>query len=308
MTNHWSRFYKGSGTCFDASLSDLRGEYRLFLDAVDQRLGGLLSGLNDAQVQGQEAITLRNEFTQGIETGFANMRHQAGTAENLGSLKNSITSNLQHLGQVLHDYSIESDAQVARAEEQLKTMSKRLAQLETESQAARQQMDQQHCLAFTDSLTRMPNRRALEQRMAHEYAQWERYGAPLTIAMLDIDHFKWVNDEHGHAGGDRALELIANILKNRIRQVDFTARYGGEEFVILMPSTTQSQAGDMLEQIRCFIEDCGFNYQGQHVQITASCGFSEIREGDEIMTALERADAALYQAKEAGRNKVVCAD
>ncbi len=293
---------------FDVSVASLRGEYRLFLDGIDQRLGGLLSGLDQILAQGQTGLENRRQFNLGIENGFAQIRAQANAAEDLDTLKHSIEDNLQHLDQVLSDYRSESDADADRSNAQLKALSQRLAELEGESQVAREQLDQQRALALTDSLTQLPNRRAMDERLEHEYAQWHRYNTPLSIALLDIDHFKKVNDNYGHAGGDRALELMASIISKRIRQVDFAARFGGEEFVILMPSTGLEQAGILLEQLRGFIEDCGFNYQGQPVPITVSFGLTQMRAGDEDpQVALERADAALYNAKQSGRNRVCCA-
>ncbi len=289
---------------FDLSLAGLRGEYRLFLDAVDKRLGGLLSNMETVQSRGEAGIERRQQFNKGIETGFAAMRAQANAAEDIGAIKHSIEDNLQHLGHVLSRYSAESDADSAQSNAELMAMRGRLEELESESKTARKQMEQQRCLAMTDSLTSLPNRRALDERMEHEFAQWQRYKSHLSVALMDIDFFKKVNDTHGHAGGDQALMLIGNIISNRVRQVDFAARFGGEEFAILMSSTTIEQAARLLEHLRRFIEECGFNYQGQHVRITMSIGLTEARAGDDPNSALERADAALYKAKQTGRNRI----
>ena len=289
---------------FDASMLGLHGEYRLFLDAVDQRLGGLLSNLERVQTRGREGLQRRHGFSEQLETQFAAIREQAQNANDLGSLKSSIENNIQDLSQILIDFGTDSDADASQDSAELEALRNRLSELESESQLARHQLEQQRCLALTDSLTGLANRRAWDERIEHEFAQWQRYSTPLSFAVLDIDYFKKVNDEHGHCGGDQALVLIANIIKNRIRQVDFAARFGGEEFVILMPNSKAGAAAEMLEHLRAFIEDCGFNYQGRHVPLTMSFGYTEVRDGDDISTVLKRADGALYDAKERGRNRV----
>ena len=292
---------------FDASMLGLHGEYRLFLDAVDQHLGGLLSNLERVQTRGQAGVQRRHGFSEQVETQFTAIREQAQNADDLGSLKSSIANSIQDLSQVLTDYGTDSDADASQDRAELETLRGRLSELESESQLARHQLEQQRCLALTDSLTGLANRRAWDERFEHEFAQWQRYSTPLSLAILDIDHFKKVNDEYGHSGGDQALVLIANIIKNRIRQVDFAARFGGEEFVILMPNTEAAAAAEMLEQLRSFIEDCGFNYQGRHVPLTMSFGYTELGDGDDISTVVKRADGALYNAKETGRNRVCSA-
>jgi len=292
---------------FDASLDGMQGEYRLFLDAVDRRLGGLLSSLDSVQSRALIGRDRRQAFSRGIENGFAEIRAQAQAADNLGTLKLSIDRQLQHLGRTLAEYCKSGDEDSEDSEAQLKTLRNRLADLESESQSARRQMEQQRWLAHTDTLTGLPNRRALDERLEHDFAQWQRYATPLSIAMLDIDHFKRVNDAHGHAGGDRALSCIGRLIKQRIRQVDFAARFGGEEFVILMPNTALGPATEMLEQLRGCIEASSFSHQGQEVRFTSSFGLTEVRTGDESGLALERADGALYSAKQAGRNQVCSA-
>jgi diguanylate cyclase len=140
--------------------------------------------------------------------------------------------------------------------------------------------------------------------VAEELVRARRDGAPLAVALGDVDHFKRVNDEFGHQAGDRALVLLAGILRKRLRHADFCARYGGEEFVLLLPATAREQAAAVIEQVRAYVAGCGFGYKGVPVPLTMSFGVTACTPEDAAPELLGRADAALYAAKRAGRNQV----
>ena len=158
--------------------------------------------------------------------------------------------------------------------------------------------------AMADMLTGVPNRHAYEDRLAHEYAQWKRYKTPLTLMVADIDRFKQINDTFGHKAGDKALKLIARLLKQTLRETDFMARYGGEEFVILLTQTPGQLAKGVAEKLRAAVEMAEFNNGDTRIPITLSIGFSTFRAGDGPEEVFARADAAMYRAKSAGRNQV----
>jgi diguanylate cyclase (GGDEF)-like protein len=164
-----------------------------------------------------------------------------------------------------------------------------------------------HKLASIDSLTGLTNRRRFFNLAAQELARSRRYGSALAVVLVDLDHFKQVNDEHGHLIGDRALAHAASILSREGRDVDVVARYGGEEFAILLPMTNASGAKEMAE--RCARELAGAPLQIDGlapIRITASMGVA-CAEGaltSTIEDLLRAADAALYRAKEAGRDRV----
>jgi diguanylate cyclase len=124
------------------------------------------------------------------------------------------------------------------------------------------------------------------------------------LAMLDLDHFKRINDNYGHLAGDKVLKIIANVLRKRLRPTDFIARFGGEEFVLLMPSTVPADGMKLLETLRASIEACPFHFRGEPVTVTLSIGLATFRHGEHGDVVLKRADQALYRAKNAGRNRV----
>ncbi len=165
-------------------------------------------------------------------------------------------------------------------------------------------------LAAHDALTGLYNRRSLFEKGNEEMNRAKRYGRPLSVLMLDIDHFKGVNDEYGHLAGDEVLKDLANILTGQLRmkEGDFPARYGGEEFVVVLPETDKKSAMILAERLRGRIEEKLFKADPLiKEKITASIGVAELDEAGEdsdLETFLGRADKALYEAKESGRNQV----
>lgn len=158
-------------------------------------------------------------------------------------------------------------------------------------------------LSLTDTLTEIANRRSFNQRIKTEVELSARTGRCFSMAMIDIDHFKWVNDEFGHEVGDIVLKSFVNCLKGLIRPYDFIARLGGEEFIILLPDTDIFNAVEIIERLRLSLAANVIAEIGRAV--TASFGISQWREGDTPDEVLRRADQAAYLAKANGRNRVV---
>ena len=159
-------------------------------------------------------------------------------------------------------------------------------------------------ISQTDSLTFLPNRRQIIADLQRKVALCDRYRKPLTIFMLDIDHFKEVNDSFGHAAGDHVLQTLAGRLLESIREVDKAGRYGGEEFLILLPGTTEKSAGKLADRLLGLVRGLKIDIDGQVLKITVSIGIAEYRIGDESWDQLlERADRALYKSKENGRDR-----
>jgi diguanylate cyclase (GGDEF)-like protein len=173
----------------------------------------------------------------------------------------------------------------------------RLARRQTQLQA----------LAETDALTGLANRRAFLGRLALEVKRARRYGTPLACLMVDMDHLKPVNDELGHAAGDRAIATVAELLRSELRETDFGARYGGDEFVLLLPHTTAAEGRVLASRLCERLRETTFQADGRAVPLAASFGVSELPDGppDEAGDEMLRmADAALYEAKAAGRGRV----
>jgi len=167
--------------------------------------------------------------------------------------------------------------------------------------------DQTKEQARTDALTGLYNRREFELRLAEEHRRAARYAKPYALMMLDIDHFKQVNDTHGHPAGDVVLKTLANILRKQLRDVDLAARYGGEEFVVVFPEISGEAAKKVAERARRAIAATPFRLpDGREIGVMVSIGVSSYpKDADTPQGVVERADRALYAAKEAGRNRVV---
>lgn len=183
-------------------------------------------------------------------------------------------------------------------------MAIRRARAVEETIAANEALD---ALAHLDPLTELLNRRALAARLQAEIERVRRYDAPLALLMLDLDHFKTVNDTHGHLVGDSVLAELGRVLQRGTRSVDIVARYGGEEFMIALPETTYDGALAFAERLRERIEEHPFRSASQHpVTLTASIGIASFPAPgvDGLDSLLASADAALYRAKREGRNRV----
>jgi two-component system cell cycle response regulator len=167
--------------------------------------------------------------------------------------------------------------------------------------------------ALQDSLTGLYNRRHFDERLGAELAAAQRHGRPVSLLMIDVDHFKSVNDEHGHLAGDEALKMVAFILRGAVRKEDVLARYGGEEFVVVARETALDGARALAERIRRAVERSRCAWQGRElgvtvsIGVTVSVGLTELVEGRTERDVLEAADRALYAAKQAGRNRVIAA-
>jgi diguanylate cyclase (GGDEF)-like protein len=161
--------------------------------------------------------------------------------------------------------------------------------------------------AHLDPLTSLPNRRALAEGLEREWARVERNGFNLSLIIADIDHFKRINDNYGHSIGDRMLQQVAKVIKAQCRRNDLPARYGGEEFAILLPDANMSGAFHMAERCRQEVEAIRLTVGDISIRTTASFGLATYLQATSIQALLDAADAALYEAKQAGRNTVCIA-
>ena len=162
-------------------------------------------------------------------------------------------------------------------------------------------------LAQVDELTGLLNRRYIMKTLNEEMARAQRTGAPCSVAIIDLDFFKRINDQFGHPVGDEVLRTFAITLFANLRTVDKLGRYGGEEFLMILPDTTKDQAVRTLDRLRSIASEVDWAAISKMMNVTMSAGISEVRQQDSAIDILARADAALYTAKDAGRNRVIAA-
>ena len=161
--------------------------------------------------------------------------------------------------------------------------------------------------AVTDALTGVGNRAAFDARMSLELQRSARSGAPFALLMMDVDGFKAFNDTYGHPAGDRILQTVARVLDAGIRKVDYLARYGGEEFAVIAPDTPANGVVNLAERLRRAVETTSILWEGKKLSITISIGaavFTEVVDDGDADKVIKAADARLYAAKCAGRNRV----
>jgi diguanylate cyclase len=162
--------------------------------------------------------------------------------------------------------------------------------------------------SLTDPLTGLPNRREFNERLEERMGAWTRRREVFSLLLLDVDHFKKLNDQHGHLVGDQVLAALGVVLRGAIRREDAIARYGGEEFAILLPNTSLEQASLVAHKVREAVARTVVDHNQQRVAITVSGGLATIQPNERVETLIQRADTALYAAKAAGRNCAVAHD
>lgn len=154
----------------------------------------------------------------------------------------------------------------------------------------------------TDALTNIANRRSFDGELTRQFSKWKADNTQFSLAFVDIDHFKRLNDNYGHQVGDKMLHDMARSLETTIRKTDFVARYGGEEFAIVMPNTSRDKATEIAERVRSDVEATRFFHQRAKLRMTISIGVTDVCKGDDEQSMIGRADQALYASKQAGRN------
>ena len=156
-----------------------------------------------------------------------------------------------------------------------------------------------------DALTGLYNRRHMEERLNDEYQKFKRTEQGFSIMIADIDDFKKVNDKYGHDTGDTVLKTLSKNIREIVREYDVVARWGGEEFLMLFPNLMNGDSEGRAEEIRKAVERQGYLYENQEFSVTLTIGVATIIENETIEEAIKRADNALYEGKETGKNKVV---
>ena len=265
------------------------------LQEICQRLGGDAERLRVERQSGES-------FGRRVEEQLGKMQHAVGQAGDLEVLKSTITEQISVIHVALDQFREQQSTQGA---EELQTLMAKMRAIEAEALKNKQLLALERHRANHDSLTELPNRDGFNRRMEQEWQRFKRYGRPLSLAVIDVDHFKKLNDQFGHQTGDRVLRLLAKTMLKRLRLADFIARIGGEEFVVLLPETEVNDAFGVLDSVRCLVAESAFRFKQEPVSITFSCGLTQFRREDTPETAFARADAALYRAKDQGRNQSV---
>lgn len=264
--------------------------YRSHLDSKRRDIQKLQATLAK---QVLETIAQNEEFGVLLEVVLGELR-QAGDGREMEDLRWTLIREIEKLTKGHHELA-----------EKLDSTHHYLQLIESDSRQLSDELTRVRLLSLTDELTGLPNRRAFLRRIEDEVARVQRYGFPLSLALIDLDHFKQINDKHGHAGGDEVLQIYSKNILSIFRHHDLVARYGGEEFAVLLPNTDAEGSMRALTKVRNRALETRWQANGEMIPVpTFSAGVSLYKPGETASAFIERADKALYRAKRLGRNRV----
>lgn len=301
-----------------ASLTDMVGKRIQHIERARQEIEDLLGHMvgkldeigqfvaeqhqNQAQSQASSA-TLNTQLVGEIRA----MGDSVDSAKDLQQIREQVRTRIDAIDKHLDAFRQREATFAAAISARNDQMRTRIVELEGEAKRLQSQLQAEQRASTIDVLTRIPNRLAYDKRIEDELNRLRRFKQATCLAVWDVDHFKRINDTYGHRAGDKVLQVISDCFASKIRSTDFIARYGGEEFVMLLPGTHLEDATSFNDRIRAAIAEIGFHFRGSPVSVTVSSGITALHPDDSAGTAFDRADKALYQAKQDGRNRCMTA-
>ncbi len=274
-------------------VADVQFQVEMLADERDQ-----------AEAQVHELLgTFMKRLAQASKVSGSFHAHLVACAREIGEAKDlrEVTDLLRELLAATHTMAKDS----LMVHDELVDMRQKV--LTTDQQIGRlhAELDRLSVLARHDPLTGALNRKGMDEALHREISKLRRANTPLSVAMLDIDNFKNLNDTLGHAVGDAALRHLAVVARDALRPQDTMARYGGEEFIVLLPDTTLEQGIDAIARLQKVLAQKPFMNAKDEVRITFSAGVAQVMANEDANSAVKRADEAMYQAKRVGKNRVV---
>jgi diguanylate cyclase len=301
----------------------LAGQTAMIRDIIAKPLD--IEVLYDAESGLKELIFKQGKLKHGLVEARDTLKQMASTfverlaemTKNTGDYHQKIEGYQQQLSSieditelnVLLDRLMEDtramQLDMLRSHEDMKESQQRIEEAEQRIRKLTMELDQASALAHNDFLTGALNRRGMEEALEREFSRADRGGSKLCLALMDVDHFKRLNDSLGHEAGDTALAHLAKVTRDVLRPSDVLARYGGEEFVIILPETDLEEGKRVMARVQRELTRNFFLHRNERVLITFSAGVAERRPEEDADLTLKRADMALYEAKHSGRNRVV---
>lgn len=273
-----------------------------FLSQLTGRLKELDRYLEESVGQREQSAREGLELDAQMSREVDGMRRSVSEAVDIHQLKQSIQEHLSNIQLHMDARTRLEHDRLRQAETEIEHLKVELTKVREEGLELRRRLREAHDRALRDALTGLYNRLAFDERIALECERWARYGRPSVLSVWDVDFFKRINDTYGHSAGDKVLRILAKLLSESTRKSDFLARIGGEEFILLLPETDIQTAFEVADKLRALVASSRFQYRGQPVPVTMSCGLAEFIPNDTPEEVYRRADAALYEAKGSGRN------
>jgi len=304
----------------------LFGQTAMVRDIISKPLS--IEVLYDAESSLKELIFKQGQLKHGLAEAKDTLKQMASTfisrmaemTETTGEYhqkiegyqqKLSSTEDISELNVILDNLMSDTRAMqldALRSHEELKEAQGKVVEAEKRIQELTAELDHISEMAHEDYLTGALNRRGMDEALEREFSRTDRLGTQLCIAMMDVDHFKKLNDTLGHDTGDVALAHLAKVTKSTLRPTDVLARYGGEEFIIILPETEREEAIQVMTRVQRELTKQFFLHNNERVLITFSAGVAERLPGEGPDAVMKRSDVALYQAEQSGRNRVIGAD
>ncbi|QQX81548.1 diguanylate cyclase [Shewanella sp. KX20019] len=276
-----------------------------FLYILNGALTNVREVVTDSYTHSVKSFQVAKRLNGEINNQVDNVGESVAEIDDINHLKTQVTEQLLALRTALSRKEALENREQIQLRQSVEALRSELNELGKETETYKERLFEQQKLNLLDSLTQLPNRAALEERMDIEYRNFKRTQQPLWVAVADIDHFKSINDSFGHSTGDKTLQVIAMALKNSLRETEFVARYGGEEFVFLLPDIGDNDIKPLLNRVREKVKNIPFKFKNQRITVTVSIGAAQIIENELISETFERADAALYKAKHESRDRVI---
>jgi len=289
-------------------LDQEKRELEDFIVNVTAQLGEITQVISEDRVDQTANHSDAQSLQDFVQEGISLIQENFHAASDLQQLKTEISKNIDDIRGGVGDFVERFNQRHEATEERNEKLAQQISQMEQETQELQIMLQENRTKLMYDALTGVYSRIAYDERILQEISRWNRYQNPFSYVILDIDHFKRINDTYGHNAGDKALKIVAQLMQSYVRQSDYVFRIGGEEFVLLLSSTDVDSAATMVEKLRRGIAESSFHFKGEPVTLTLSAGITETRDGDNIESIYERADNALYRAKNSGRNCQFIAD
>ncbi|MFC3627218.1 diguanylate cyclase [Vogesella amnigena] len=265
-----------------SSLDEATDSLRALLDTFLNKLSLMSNGTG----QFQQQLQAHSERIRSASDGEALNSILQELLQDTASMQNNLQSSQQDL---------------QSAQQEVESAQSRIRELEQALEAASAKIKE-------DQLTGAYNRRGLEEHFTREISRAERSGQPLSVALLDVDNFKQVNDSFGHLTGDNVLKYLVDMIRHCVRASDIVGRFGGEEFIVLLPDTAAAEAVDLMQRLQRELTKNFFLANSEKLVVTFSAGVAEWHRGEQDVNVIERADRAMYQAKLAGKNRTLSAE
>ncbi|MBW1697898.1 MAG: diguanylate cyclase [Deltaproteobacteria bacterium] len=287
-------------------ISGEREEAAAFIREIGKRLLEVESHILDSFPYTEETHKANTEFNTLLEKKIGELRKDVDFSQSLAELKQTVVSSLSTIQKAIDKQREKDRARMKELNKRMELLQNNLQEMKSEISAAKDRAQALEHEALVDPLTSVYNRRAYEKRIREELQRFLRHGHAFSLLLMDVDHFKSINDKYGHTIGDLCLKEIIKRIRPLLRESDFLARFGGEEFVVLLPETKKEGAKEVAEKLRQCIEKTEFIHRSEAVEITISIGVTQVASTDiNAGDLFKRVDAALYEAKKKGRNKVV---